>query len=273
MQDYKIQYYEQEVFWNKDYLQFPSEKQRIEEVIRAVPSTVRNILDVGCGNGTFINFLFNTFSDKFERIVGLDSSKEALKYVMAEKYHGMITSLPFQNNSFDLVTSLEVLEHLPLHDFKNGLLELQRVSKQYILITVPNNEELEQSLIKCPKCYCHFNPCFHMRNFSKTTLQQLFSMFTPVTIKEIGPPIKYGFCYRNLRAIYLFWKRKSIPTTAICPQCGYQRLEETQILREKKEGGCFRPNISSVFKTLANIALPMKKKQQWLLALYQKRLV
>lgn len=94
---------------------------------------------------------------------------------------------PFKNESFDLVTSLEVLEHLPQEDFKRGISELQRVSKKYILITVPNEGDLERSLVMCPKCYCWFNPYFHMRSFNKKSLQNLFEKFNPIKIKEIGP--------------------------------------------------------------------------------------
>ena len=75
---------------------------------------MQTILDVGCGNGAFINTIASTFLNKFDRIVGVDSGIAALKYVKVEKYNVSISRLPFKNKSFDLVTFLEVLERLPV---------------------------------------------------------------------------------------------------------------------------------------------------------------
>ena len=55
MEDYKKEYYEQSEFWEKDFLKFPNEKERIEKIIDAIPSDVKDILDAGCGNGAFLN--------------------------------------------------------------------------------------------------------------------------------------------------------------------------------------------------------------------------
>ena len=154
MKDFKEKYYEQSIFWNQDYLQNPAERERIQETISAIPSDTHSILDVGCGNGAFVNALVSTFPDKFDRITGLDISEEALKYVKSEKIHGAIIDLPFENESFDAVTCLEVLEHLPQEDFRKGILELQRVSRKHIIITVPNAQNLESSSVICPECYC-----------------------------------------------------------------------------------------------------------------------
>jgi len=44
--------------------------------------------------------------------------------------------LPYKDNAFDLVLCTEVLEHLD--DPQKGLKELVRVSKKYLVISVPN---------------------------------------------------------------------------------------------------------------------------------------
>lgn len=270
MKDFKEEYYEQSIFWNQDYLQNPAERERIQETISAIPSDTHSVLDVGCGNGTFVNALVNTFPDKFDRITGLDASKEALKYVKSEKIHGTIIDLPFQNESFDMVTCLEVLEHLPREDFRKGILELQRVSRKHIIVTVPNDQNLESSSVMCPECYCWFNAGFHMRNFTKDSLRNLFNIFRPTKIKGIGPIDKIRSYNHLFLIFYRVWIKPLPPETAICPQCGYQSKEESDNLETDKNSAHFLGRILFSFKHIFKLMTPIKKKERWLLALYEK---
>lgn len=264
----KKEYYEQSVFWNKDYFQDAIEKERIEEIIKVIPFDIGTVLDVGCGNGSFVNSIINLFPNRFDRIMALDSSKEALKYVKTEKSSGSISSLPFKNGNFDLVTCLEVLEHLPQECFKSGISEIQRVSKKYIIITVPNNQDLENSLVMCHKCYCWFNPYFHIRSFDEKLLINLFENFKLIKNKKIGP-IEYSYSYnRLLFTCYRTWRKPISPETSICPQCGYQKERGFQ---KAKNDGNFSHLPISIFKTLIRLISPKKEKKRWLLALYEKR--
>ena len=77
----KRKYYEQTALWKINYLETYEEGQRIRDTIEMIPPDVQSILDVGCGNGAFINILAN----KYKRVVGLDLSRHALKYVKGHK--------------------------------------------------------------------------------------------------------------------------------------------------------------------------------------------
>ena len=82
----------------------------------------QSILDVGCGEGFTLNRLSeNKIGAKLE---GVEYSKAAIE--LGQKTY----------NSFDLVLCTEVLEHLD--DPQKGLRELIRVSKKYLVISVPN---------------------------------------------------------------------------------------------------------------------------------------
>ena len=268
MKDYRKEYYKQNTFWNQDYLKIPAEKERIQEIIYAVPPDTGSILDVGCGNGAFINALIGTFAGK--KVVGLDSSEEALKYVRTDKIKGNITSLPFENDSFDLVSCLEVLEHLPEDDFREGISELQRVSKSHIIVTVPNQEELEASLVMCPKCYCSFNPYLHMRSFNKDNLNKIFKDLRLLCVKEIGPVIEYLSYNHSVLRFYHFWRKPLPPETAICPQCGYQDKKELRNLESNKNFDNLLSLPVSLFKPLVRLITPLRRKRRWLLAVYGK---
>ena len=92
-------------------------------------------LDVGCGTGANLEMLA-----KFGAAEGVDVSDDALEFCKAKglKAHkGLAESLPFEDESFDVVTALDVVEHLD--DDLAGLKEMRRVLKKggKTLIFVP----------------------------------------------------------------------------------------------------------------------------------------
>ena len=100
---------------------------------------VDSILDVGCGEG----FTLNRFSENKvgKKLEGIEYNKSAIQlgqkiYPNIKIKQGNIYSLPYEDNSFDLVLCTEVLEHL--EEPKKALKELVRVSKKYLVISVPN---------------------------------------------------------------------------------------------------------------------------------------
>lgn len=76
-----------------------------------------------------------------KRLEGIEYSSKAI--TLGKKLHpnvtikkGDIYNLPYKDNSFDLVLSAEVLEHLENPD--EALDELKRVSKKYVILSVPD---------------------------------------------------------------------------------------------------------------------------------------
>ena len=260
MATFEREYYEQTELWEKDLLSIPAERERIFHTIELIPPDVRTILDVGCGNGAFLNSL----PDVYEA-VGLDSSQEGLKYVKSKAVHGDITALPFESASFDLVTCLEVLEHLPFTLFERALSEIARVSRKYIIISVPNNEDLDYSLVICPACRCWFNPTRHVRSFDEKRLRTLFPLFRLSTLKEIGPLEPRPRYNRYIYAAYRLWRNAPPPDTALCPQCGYK--VGIQALTAGPRGRLISPMLNLI-KSSAKLIWRPQVRARWLLALY-----
>jgi len=98
-----------------------------------------SVLDVRAGEGFILEMLReNRIAKKLEGIEYMDKA-----LALAKKLHpdilikkGNIYELPYKANSFDLVVCTEVLEHL--ENPKKGLSELLRVTRKYLLLSVPN---------------------------------------------------------------------------------------------------------------------------------------
>jgi 2-polyprenyl-3-methyl-5-hydroxy-6-metoxy-1,4-benzoquinol methylase len=99
----------------------------------------KSILDVGAGEGFTLEALRkNKIAKNLEGIEYMDDAlalaKKLHPEVMIKK--GDIYKLPYKANSFDLIICTEVLEHLEYPD--KAIDELKRVTKKYIIISVPN---------------------------------------------------------------------------------------------------------------------------------------
>ncbi|XOB65739.1 methyltransferase domain-containing protein [Deferribacteres bacterium DY0037] len=207
-----INYYEQKGLWDRDLT--PQETERLDLVKKIIPEDVVTVLDVGCGNGSLTNGL-----EGYD-ITGLDKSVEALKYYKHKKQHGSIDELPFTDNSFDLIICSDVLEHLDNSIFNHAIRELKRVSKKYILIISPNEEDLAANFVKCHACNHIFNVNLHERSLGFEDLIGLFgSDFVNLVYTYFGdkwanePEVKYKL-KRAFNKGYKSWEH------AVCPRCG-----------------------------------------------------
>jgi SAM-dependent methyltransferase len=100
------------------------------------PGSERRILDVGCGTGTMLGHLA-----RYGRPEGTDASAEAVRFCRERGIEHVTEAngvpLPFEEGSFDLVTALDVIEHVE----RDGelLAELRRIAKPggTLLVSVP----------------------------------------------------------------------------------------------------------------------------------------
>jgi SAM-dependent methyltransferase len=98
----------------------------LKEIVQKLKIQNPKILDVGCGTGANLEMLA-----QFGESEGVDVSDDALEFCKAKglKAHkGLAEKLPFEDASFDLVTALDVVEHLD-NDVE-GLQEMNRVLKK-----------------------------------------------------------------------------------------------------------------------------------------------
>lgn len=120
------------------------------------------ILDVGCGTGKNIE----TFS-KFGDCYGIDSSAEAISFCkkrgIKKAVLGSVEKIPFPKQSFNIVSALDVLEHV---DDSKSLKEIHRIIKEkgIVIITVPT----------FPKLWSKWDEVLHhKRRYTKKNLEKV----------------------------------------------------------------------------------------------------
>ena len=129
---------------------------RWEKIARAMvefyglPNTAK-ILDIGCGKG-FLLFDFLKVLPNAE-VYGVDISEYAIKNSKEEICHRLInssaTKLPWKDNTFDLVVSINTLHNLHCYELDQALREMNRVGKshKYLCVESYENEEQKANLL------------------------------------------------------------------------------------------------------------------------------
>lgn len=109
------------------------------------------VLDVGCGKAFLLYEM--TLIEPGLIVEGFDISeyaKENAKEEMKDRITiGSASKLPYDNNSFDLVFSLNTLHNLHNYDLHPAIMEIERVSKgnSYICVESYRNEEEKTNLL------------------------------------------------------------------------------------------------------------------------------
>jgi len=230
-------------------------KAKLPLIFEKIPTDVHSIIDIGCGNGE----ITNRFPDEY-KVLGVDLSEEALKHVTREKLRCSCDDIsPVENRSYDMVFSSELIEHLPSDLLKRTMLEFKRIAEKYIFISVPNREQLSYYHIKCPSCNTRFHAYGHLNSFTIERLQQLLGDEFRVSwhttdgkqVREYNP---WLLKLRHRLAGKYFAPSKY----TVCPGC------------ENRDYPEHRGNLLSKLFNGLNLIFPARKKQYWLMAIFER---
>jgi SAM-dependent methyltransferase len=117
-------------------------------VRRYLVKEISSILDVGCGTGGPARVIRGK-EDTY--IVGIDIFLPSIE--LAKKTHSHddyimadVRNLPARDKTFDLVTAMEILEHLDKEEGLEFIHNLERIARRQIIITTPVGKHSQDTL-------------------------------------------------------------------------------------------------------------------------------
>lgn len=145
------------------YWWFVGRRAIISRVLERLPPAERRrrLLDLGCGTGANLSLL-----ERHGELCGLDASSEALRYAASRDasrrlVEGIANRMPFRDATFDVITALDVIEHLQADH--GALLEVGRLLRPNgrLIATVPAFQWLWSE---------HDEALGHYRRYTKASL-------------------------------------------------------------------------------------------------------
>jgi len=123
---------------------------QINEVLSLRPESV---LVIGKGDGIVPEVLKKHIQEV--KTMDIDERLEPDIVASAE-------NIPLKENSFEVILCAEVLEHLPFEKFKNSLSEIYRVSKGFVILSLPHwgrhfSIEIRMPFFKKKRLQCKLN--------------------------------------------------------------------------------------------------------------------
>jgi SAM-dependent methyltransferase len=159
-----------------------------------VPLRQARVLDYGSGPG----FLVEKLVRRGISTAGLDSSPASVAALQARlggqpAFLGALLTTgipnPVPGNSYDIVFFLETLEHLLLNEITPTLAEIRRITRPggYLIVTTPNEENLDLYQQLCPDCGARFHYMQHLTSWNQTRLGNLMLAhgFSPTLIRAL----------------------------------------------------------------------------------------
>jgi len=151
---------------------FPFQGEIVKK-LKPILRTDFKVLDVGCSTGHFLSAL----EGKVKQRVGVELTEDAVKFIKSnldfEVYSESIDNFNVPEGPFDLITSLQVLEHV-----EDPLAFLRGIAKNlkkggYLYLELPNIDDVLLSVFKVKGYEDFYFREPHLSYFSKDTLRKL----------------------------------------------------------------------------------------------------
>jgi ubiquinone/menaquinone biosynthesis C-methylase UbiE len=209
-------------YWKAERVLAPSLKysQTIyEEVLFSQPNAVRRWLDLGCGHQLLPSWRFDqerSLVAKSEFLVGLDYDLDSLRKHRTIKHlvRGDVSRLPFAPETFDLVTSNMVFEHLS--DPETQLNEIFRVLKPngVLVFHTPNRMGYSTAVARLAPESLKAKAIFFLEEREEADVfRTYYRINTENTIRELAERV--GFNVASVRLIVSSAQFAVVPPLAI----------------------------------------------------------
>lgn len=149
-------------------------RMRANRAIKKI-SANSNILDIGCGNGGFLNFLskyhqFNLYGTEIEGHAAKRAANNNKGFTL---YIGSLNSIDFHDQKFDLITMYHVFEHLTTPNEDIEIIKKLLKHNGKLVISIPNINSWQAQIFRSK--WLHLDVPRHLIFFApkafKSTMQ------------------------------------------------------------------------------------------------------
>ena len=206
----------------------PSIGNAARSLLEVLPRDAEFVLDIGCGPGYMEKVLPADVS-----VLAMDIDAEALKEVDRQNCVGDITAIPLKDGAVDMVMACDVLEHLADDALQKAVSELERVSRKYIYLQVPFQEDPLMAMAYCPACRNVWHVNQHKQSFDQQRLTALVSKeWRPVCVNFTGEMSLRRKGLLEAKAIQRLGWNVHCVENAVCPNCGEKSVVVGQTERK-----------------------------------------
>jgi len=157
----------------------------------------KNCLDIGCGTGLLVYYLRKLGVQAYGVDVSSYAISAARKEIQPFLSQADLTKLPYDEDEFDLVVSMDVYEHLPRHELKQAVVESIRVSRKHVLHKIYTIENTWINML-------HGYDASHVSVLSQAFWTNLFRSIENISIVQ-----KYVFKLPNFFESVFLLRKKS----------------------------------------------------------------
>lgn len=163
------------------------------KLINSFQSLEKNLLDVGCGTGDFLQVA----QQNNWNISGIEPNEQA-RQIANRKTNNSVFNIndlgKFKKHSFDVITLWHVLEHLP--NLEQQVLTLKTLLKENgtLIVAVPNHKSNDAKHYK--NFWAAYDVPRHLWHFNQDSISKLFALQNMQVVKT--KPMKFDAYYVSL---------------------------------------------------------------------------
>ncbi len=163
------------------------------KLINSFNSESKNVLDIGCGTGDFLEIALKANWN----ITGIEPNEQA-RQIANSKTNNSVFETEHLNklepNSFDVITLWHVLEHLPDLEMHTALFKSLLKPNGTLVIAVPNYKSYDAEYYK--NFWAAYDVPRHLWHFSRTSISELFKTKNLKLVKTL--PMIFDAYYVSL---------------------------------------------------------------------------
>lgn len=188
----------------------------ILSLLDSIPDDVEKMIDIGAGSG----YVDEAIPEDIQ-VLAMDIDEKILETNPRQCCIGDVLHIPLKDNSVDMAIICDVLEHIETNELEKACSEIKRISKKYVYVQVPYNENLLAGQAYCAKCGFEWHVNYHKNCFDEEKVIGLLGKeWIPVRVNYTGE-CRYDYDFREE---FVFLSSCGINSNSItnwtCPICG-----------------------------------------------------